>query len=68
MDGRTGTPPPSPHIWLRKLLVVLRSLRSERAVSEPSTVLDLTVDPARILRLGSLGPDDLAAVGVPVDR
>lgn len=34
----------------------------------PSTVLDLTVDPARILRLGSLGPDDLAAAGVPADR
>jgi len=34
----------------------------------PSTVLDLTVDPARILRLGSLGLDDLAAAGVPADR
>jgi L-threonylcarbamoyladenylate synthase len=34
----------------------------------PSTVLDLTVEPARILRLGSLGPDELAAAGVPVDR
>jgi len=34
----------------------------------PSTVLDLTVEPARILRLGSLGPAELAAAGVPVDR
>ncbi|HCV33953.1 MAG TPA: threonylcarbamoyl-AMP synthase [Acidimicrobiaceae bacterium] len=34
----------------------------------PSTVLDLTVNPARILRLGTIGPEELASVGVPVGR
>lgn len=35
---------------------------------KPSTVLDLSVEPARILREGPIGVTDIAKVGVVVDR
>ena len=71
--NRTGEAPAHNLAMARRLCAepagpfLLESAGEDALAGPPSTVLDLTSEPARLLRVGKIGSADLAPLGIEID-